>query len=91
MPSRLGGAASTLPDKPFNAAKTAPKSTPLELYDVRHDVHEDHEVSAQHPDVVKRLTALAEKIRAEIGDVEKPGSGQRKAGWVEVAKPLLPE
>ncbi len=73
-----------------NAAKTAPKPTVLELYDVRHDVHEDHEVSAQHPEVVKRLTALADKIRAEIGDGTRTGTGQRKAGWVEVAKPLLP-
>jgi arylsulfatase A-like enzyme len=68
--------------------KTAPAK--LELYDVRHDVHEDHEISAQHPDVVQRLTALAEKIRAEIGDMEQPGAGQREAGWVEKARPLVP-
>jgi len=73
-----------------NAAKTAPQPAPLELYDVRHDVHEDKEVSAQNPDVVKRLTALADSIRTEIGDVDKPGTGQRPAGWVENPKPLLP-
>jgi arylsulfatase A len=62
----------------------------LELYDVRSDVHEDREVSADHPGVVKRLTALAEKIRAELGDTDRPGSGQRPAGWLDDPKPLLP-
>lgn len=62
----------------------------LALYDVRHDVSEEHEVSAQHPEVVAKLTALAEKARADIGDVDRPGSGQREAGVVEKALPLLP-
>lgn len=66
-----------------------PAPAKLELYDVRHDVHEDREVSAQHPDVVQRLAALGEKIRAEIGDAGRPGSGQRAAGWVDEPKPLL--
>lgn len=68
--------------------KTA--SAKAELYDVRHDLHEDHEVSTEHPDVVQRLTQLAEKIRAELGDMDQPGSGQRPAGWVQDPKPLLP-
>lgn len=72
-----------------NAAKLSPKPAPPELYDVRRDVHEDHEVSSQHPDVVSRLTSLAEKIRAEIGDDDKRGSGQRTAGWVDNPRPLL--
>jgi arylsulfatase A-like enzyme len=62
--------------------KTAP--APLALYDVRHDVHEDREASAQNPEVVRRLTALAEKVRAQVE------AGQRPAGWVEDPKPLLP-
>ncbi|MDZ4684707.1 MAG: sulfatase [Planctomycetaceae bacterium] len=62
----------------------------LELFDVRRDPHEDHEVSTQHPDVVQRLTALAENIRAEIGDMDQPGIGQRPAGWVDVPQPLKP-
>ena len=68
--------------------KTAPAK--LELYDVRNDVRENREVSREHPDVVERLLALAEAIRAEIGDVDRPGTGQREAGWVDVARPLLP-
>ena len=62
----------------------------LALYDVRHDLSEEHEVSTQYPDVVARLTALAEKARADIGDADRPGSGQRAAGKVEKALPLLP-
>lgn len=71
-----------------NAAKTAAQPTKGELYDVRADVHENREISAQHPEVVARLVELADRIRAEIGDGETPGTGQRKAGWVEAAQPL---
>ena len=72
-----------------NATKTSPAPVAAELYDVRNDLHEDHEISAQHPDVVKRLAALAEKIRSEIGDGDKPGSGQRPAGHVDHPMALL--
>ncbi|MEQ1850677.1 MAG: sulfatase [Chthoniobacteraceae bacterium] len=68
--------------------KTAP--APLELFDVRHDVHEDREVSAQHPEVVKMLLSLAGRAREEIGDMDRPGKGERPAGHVENPKPLLP-
>ncbi len=65
------------------------ESSPLELYDVRHDTHEDHEVSASNPDIVKRLTILADLARAELGDVGKPGAGQRSAGWVDAPTALV--
>lgn len=68
--------------------KTAPAR--LELFDVRNDVHEDHEVSSQHPDVVKQLTAYAEEVRSEVGDMDLPGTGQRPAGWINVPQPLTP-
>jgi arylsulfatase A len=74
-----------------NSPKGATKPAPLELYDVRNDVSEEREVSAQHPDVVRRLLAMAERARNEIGDVDRPGKGQRPAGWMENPKPLLPE
>lgn len=69
-----------------NARKTEPAKAAL--YDVRGDVHEDREVAAQHPEVVRHLTALAEKIRVEIGDSERPGKGQRPAGLVANPQPL---
>jgi len=62
----------------------------LKLFDVRHDVSEEHEVSAQHPEMVARLNALAEIARADLGDFKRAGSGQREAGMVERAVPLLP-
>lgn len=62
----------------------------LELYDVRTDLHEDREVSQDHPEVVRRLLALAEGLRTEIGDLGRPGSGQRPAGHVPNPRPLLP-
>jgi arylsulfatase A len=68
--------------------KTAPAR--LELFDVRNDVGETREVSAQHPEVVRRLLALAEGLRPELGDMDRMGKGQRPAGWVEAPKPLTP-
>jgi arylsulfatase A-like enzyme len=69
-----------------NRKKSPAKS---ELYDVRSDASETREVSAEHADVVQRLTALAEIARAELGDVNRPGRGQRAAGHVANPQPLL--
>lgn len=71
-----------------NNRRTA--SSPAALYDVRNDVGETHEVSAEHPDVVRRLIALAEAARGELGDVNRLGAGQRPAGFVADPKPLVP-
>ncbi len=54
-----------------------------ELYDLRQDIGETEEVSVQHPDVVARLMALADKAREDLGDLDREGSGQRPCGWVE--------
>jgi len=62
----------------------------LALYDVRHDLAEDHEVSAQHPEVVRQLLSQADRVRAEIGDLGQPGKGQRAAGWSAHPRPLVP-
>jgi arylsulfatase A-like enzyme len=62
---------------------------PLKLFDLSKDIHEDHNVAESHPEVVKRLSALAEKARADLGDTDRPGKGQRKAGWVKKASPRL--
>lgn len=77
-------------DGKFKNLSRKPEASPLALYDVRHDVSEQHEVSVQHPEVVQHLMQLAEKARADIGDFRQPGSGQREAGMVEKAAPLLP-
>ena len=41
------------------------------------------DVSKAHPEVVARLTALAEEARATLGDIDRAGSEQREAGWVD--------
>jgi arylsulfatase A-like enzyme len=38
------------------------------LYNLREDISETTDVSAQHPDVVERLKKLAEPLRLELGD-----------------------
>ncbi len=63
--------------------------TPLNLYNLQDDIAETNNVADQHPDVVKRLFALAEKARRDLGDVNRKGTGQRPAGLVVTPKPLL--
>lgn len=70
-----------LPAKRANLANKRAPSV-LQLFNVRDDITEADEVSAKHPEVVQRLLKLAEAARADIGDDEKPGSGQRPAGLV---------
>lgn len=55
----------------------------LELYDLEADVAETTNLADQHPDIVKKLSALADEARAELGDVGRLGSEQRPAGWVD--------
>ena len=52
------------------------------LYDLEADVGETTDVSGQHPDVVKRLEALAEKAREDLGDAatERAGNNVRPIG-----------
>ena len=52
------------------------KKSPKALYNLQDDIGEQHDVSAQYPDVVRRLTALAEKIREDIGDSAKRIKGK---------------
>jgi arylsulfatase A len=56
-----------------------------ELYNLRQDPAERSNVLDQHPEVVARLTALAEEAREELGDqrLKRVGSGVREPGRVE--------
>ncbi len=63
--------------------------TPLKLFDLAKDIHEDENVAEANPEVVRRLLALVEKAREELGDVDRPGKGQRPAGWVDEPAPRL--
>ena len=57
----------------------------LELYDLRLDPGERLNVIRQHPDVVERLTAIADSYRQELGDdlTGYEGTGRRKAGTID--------
>jgi arylsulfatase A len=61
----------------------------VQLFNVADDVGEAREVSAGHADAVQRLTALAEAARAELGDLDRPGRGQRLAGYVDQPRALV--
>ncbi|HVE40920.1 MAG TPA: sulfatase [Planctomycetota bacterium] len=58
------------------------EQAPAALYDLRTDPGEQQDVSAGHPDVVRRLQEFAEKARADLGDTltGRKGSGVRAPG-----------
>ena len=68
-----------------NDTKTAPG---LRLYDLDAEIGEQTDVAAQHPEVVAKLKALADKMEAEIGG--KTPTARRPAGEVKDAKTLYP-
>lgn len=73
----------------LGATGKKPPTQSLALYDVRHDVTEAKELSAQHPEVVKRLLGFVDQARSVLGDNEHRGSGQRDPGWVENPQPRV--
>jgi arylsulfatase A-like enzyme len=73
--------------KKANWGKGTP-NTPSKLYDLEADIGETTNLADKYPDVVKRLMALAEKARVDIGDENRPGANQRPAAMVENAQPL---
>jgi len=58
------------------------KITAPELYDLKSDISETTDVSAQHPDLVEKLLKQAELARTDLGDAltRRKGSGTREAG-----------
>ncbi len=68
-----------LPDKLVNnAGKTA--AVPLQLFDVRHDVGEEHEVPTRQPEVGCRLLPLADRARVELGDGARSAAASARPG-----------
>ena len=61
--------------------------SPMKLYDLKADIGETTNVAEQHKNVVKRILALAEKAREDLGDGPREGN-QREAGLVVTPKPL---
>jgi len=54
----------------------------LALFDLESDIGEQHNVAEQHPDVVQRLTTLADAMREDLGDSARnmTGKGRREPG-----------
>ena len=52
----------------------------LALFDMEKDIGETTDVKAKHPDIVKHLQALGDKMRNELGDNGRTGNGIRPAG-----------
>ena len=48
------------------------------LFDLAGDIGEQHDVSARHPEIVKRLMALADEMRQDLGDSSKKMTGQNR-------------
>ncbi|MCZ2344136.1 MAG: sulfatase [Bacteroidales bacterium] len=61
------------------------KVTSPELYDLEKDIGERHNLAVEHPEVVQRLQALANRARADLGDAltSQRGTGRRSAGTTE--------
>lgn len=77
----------TLDGKPGGDGGTpvpyAQAKSEVELYDLSEDYGESQNVADQHPEVVEKLLAFAEKARAELGDSlkkQKTGAGTREPG-----------
>jgi arylsulfatase A-like enzyme len=60
----------------------------LRLYDLDAEIGEKTDVAVQHPEIVAKLKALADKMAAEIGG--KTPTSRRPAGEVKGAKTLYP-
>jgi arylsulfatase A-like enzyme len=73
----------------LNGSPEGAERTEAALYDVRNDLGETREVAPEHPEVVRRLLALAEHARVDLGDLDREGANQRPAGWVQDPEPRL--
>ncbi len=59
------------------------------LFNVVDDIASEHNVADKHPNIVTRLTELAEHAREDLGDLDRKGKGQRVRGKVENPVPLV--
>jgi arylsulfatase A-like enzyme len=70
------------PGKDGKPGKYLPEKVELGLYDLEADIGETKNVAEQNPEVMKRLLALAEKAREDMGDslTKRKGTGVREPG-----------
>lgn len=78
----------TFRNHPHFSRKKGDSNHPM-LFNVVEDISSEKNLADEHPERVTHLTRLAAKARAELGDMGRPGSGQRKIGQVENPQPRL--
>jgi arylsulfatase A-like enzyme len=76
-------------EKKLRNLKGDTERSPARLYDVQAGPGETTNLADKHADLVQRLAALAEKARADLGDLDREGKGQRPTGRVENPRPLV--
>ena len=59
---------------------------PMALYDLRRDPGENYDVKELHPDIMKKLQALVEEARADLGDdlQKRIGANNRPVGKINL-------
>jgi len=77
----------TKPDPPgTNGApgQMVTRQIELSLFDLKNDIGEANNVAAEYPEVLQRLTALAEKAREDLGDsrMQREGKNVRPVGQI---------
>jgi len=65
------------------------EASPARLYDLVADLGETKNLIDAQPEVVARLTALAQQAREDLGDLNHPGKNQRPAAMVENPTPRV--
>jgi hypothetical protein len=61
-----------------------------QLYNLDKDIGEKKNVAAQNPKVVKRLKALLEESRQDLGDGNRKGANCRPVGIAQNPRTLVP-
>ena len=69
---------SPLPGKAGLPGQAQRRNIDVSLFDLQRDIGETTNVASQHPDVVRRLQAHAQAMRAELGDGNKHVGTQRR-------------
>jgi len=65
-----------------------PRFEKVMLFDLDDDLGETNNLAAENPEIVQDLLMLAETGRETLGDINRPGSEQRPAGWLDNAASL---
>ena len=73
----------------WTSAQQKGKGRPAKLVNLKSDLKETTDVSAGNPAVMQRMHELIAKAKAELGDDDQRGSGQRDAKTLDRSKPML--